>query len=347
MWGIFLRLLSFGLLDTGGILACCGGSICAICALCGLYKCSTLRVRDCACLKWCLRAAGSDDFDDFDLVIIIHEATFTSVAKRKSKIRVTAGRHKVQTHESNKATFHEALQIFIEQGTPCLLVELMDGRNVMASLKLDIVRNLLEGGRIVDKHFEMQTKSKGISSCRVKLTMHVENDIEAGKSLISDMNLSKSSEMILHQQLMKKDKLSGGSGDEEAKPTSQIQTLVSGLHGTLDLFGSLGSTQSVFVTMSCPAPRKYMLCVFKDEKEYSRGSKPTTVIDMFKILAVEEDPGRSDVFHVAYMDNQKKQHRLNLRRVDLPTGTWVELLSKLIKLIREERDARRKLQTPS
>lgn len=342
MFGFVLRLLSLGMVDGSGLALCCGGSICAICALFGLYRCSKLRMRDCSCIKWCMRATGTDEFDDFDLMVIAHEATFTSLSKKTTKVRLTAGIQQVQTNDSSKGIYQEALQISIEQGTPYLLIELMDGRTVLANLKVDILSGILKAAPVAEKEYRLHAKCKGITNPQVKLTMHNQSNADVEKSLLSEMNLSKKTEMLLHQQLLK-DKERTTDEEVDSKPKSPVQTLAAALKGQLDMFGSLGSYSTVYVAvLGPPQQRKYCLSIFKDEKEYSRGARPTTEVDLLKVVSVQEDPSRPDVFHINFVDNRKNRERLAFRRLDLPTGTWVELISKLIKLIREERDMAKK-----
>lgn len=357
MIGFTLRLLSFGLLDTGSMCALCGGGLCAILMLCGLYKCAQCRMRDCSCIKRLLRATGSDEFDDFSIMVIVHDATFTATSRKTTRIELCAGDHKISTSDTNKGIYQEALQMEIEQGSTHLVVRLMDYQTELAVAKLDIVQVILKNSApILEQEFTMKPKQKGITNPKVRLTMRLEKDGDQEKSLLSDMNLSKESEMLLQQALHRNAAQSGASlmkrgsmsnldaasaSNEPAKPLSALQTLVQGLKGNLDMFGTLGKSSRVWVEIQGPPlMKKYQLCIFPDSKESSRSTKPSQEVDVLKILSVQEDPGRSDVFIVNYMTNNKVKERLSFQRLDLPAQTWVELLTKLIKLVREERESK-------
>lgn len=342
MFGIVLRLLTFGLIDGGGICMCCGGVLVGVCTLCGIYKCSQLRLRDCCCVKWILRKTGSDSFDDFDLLVIVHEASFTSTSKRNARIRITAGRQQVQTNPSSKGVYQEGLQIFVEQGTPHLNVELLDGKTVLANLKLNIEDTILKAGSTREKDFSMQSKVKGFLNASVKVTMTVQSDADAETGLITDMHLSKESEVLLHQALQKaNDGHSTPRGGQTAEPKNAIEAIAFGLKGHLEMFGALGLQSSVFaVVQGPPLQRKYVFAIFKDEKDVAKGVAPHVQIDLLKMVSVQEDPSRRDVFMISYVDARKIRDRIAFRRVDLPSSTWVELLTKLIRLLREERESR-------
>lgn len=341
MIGLLLRLISMGMIDTGALWIWCGGSICAICALCGLYKCSHLRLRDCSCIKWCMRATGADEFDDFEVMVIVHEVLFSAPMKRNTRIRLTAGQHQVQTNDTRTHIYQEALQLCIEQGTQALLVELIDGRTVLASLKLPITEAFYDSERckIEQEHF-LKPKCKGISNPKVKLTIHSETNLDAERGLLSNMKLSKGSEIILQRQLLKDPTFFANDEAAVVRQQSPMKTLAHGLKGNLEMFGFLGSSENVFVAIQGPpTQRRYMLCVYKDEKDAARCGVPVVEVDFLKIMSVQVDASRTDVFQIHYKDAQKRQQQLAFRRLDLPTETWVELLTKIISIIRQERDS--------
>lgn len=290
-----------------------------------------------------MRSIGADQFDDFEIMVIVHEATFASTTKRTTRIRLSAGLQQVQTNVSTKGIYQEALQLTVEQGTQDLLIELLDGRSVIANMKIPILERIIQGKPIIEQEQTLRPKIKGLANPKLKLTIHKDTDLDAEKSLLSDMNLSKGSEMLLQQHLL----LVPKSDEANEKPLSAIQTLAVGLKGNLEMFGFLGSREVVHVAIrGPPAQRRYALCIFKDEKDATKSAKPALEVDFLKILSVQDDPGRPDVFQIHYMDARKCQQHLAFRRLDLPTGTWVELISKLIKLIREERDTGKKIQKP-
>lgn len=272
-------------------------------------------------------------------MVIVHDANFTATSKKTTMIRVTAGRQQIKTNESPKGIYQEPLQIFIEQGTQFLVVDLLESRTILAQIKIDVMTGVLKAGAIIERQYSLAPKVKGISNPRVKLTMHTGNDTDSEKGLLQDMNLSRESEMLLQQALLK-DKDRGGASRNSETPLNPAQALAMGIKGNLEMFAALGTHTKVYVAMlGPPAQKKFIFAVFEDEKTYSKGGKPTMEVELMKILSVQEDPSRPDVFLVNYVDSRKNRERLSFRRVDLPTSTWVELITKLIKLIRDEREA--------
>merc|ERR1719191_2060436 len=143
--GSIMRLgMGGGICDLTGLII---GGILATCAVCGLARCSGFRMRDCSCIKWCLRATGADSFNDFDMMILVHEALYTTNNRKLvTKVRITAGTQMVMTDPCKNGIFQQPLQIFVEQGTDKLVVELLDARDrkVLASLKLDVMSDILK-----------------------------------------------------------------------------------------------------------------------------------------------------------------------------------------------------------
>jgi len=286
-----------------------------------------------------LRSCGCDEYDDFDLMVMVHDANFTATSRKTTKVRITAGRQQIETNDNAKGIFQEPLQLAVEQGTQHIVVDLMESRTVMAQIKIDVMTEILQGGKIIEKEYSLKPKIKQLSNPRVKLSFHAGKDADVEKGLLSDMNLTKESAMILQQSLLKGKDRAGPSG-ATAEPLNPAQALAMGIKGNLEMFGTLGTCTKVYVAVSGPpATKKYIFSVFDDEKSHLKGEKPKLEVELMKILSVQEDPGRPDVFLVNYVDSRKNRERLSFRRLDLPTATWVELITKLIRLIREEREA--------
>merc|ERR1719359_306787 len=97
------------------------------------------RMRDCTCVKRLLRWTGTDEFDDFELMILVHEAIFEHKdAKITTVVRVTAGAQTVSTDPNTNGIFQQPLHVLVEQGTDHIVVDLIDTRSrVLATLPLD------------------------------------------------------------------------------------------------------------------------------------------------------------------------------------------------------------------
>jgi len=361
MIGILLQLFGIGGSGLPGesCFAVILGMCVATCAFCGFYKCTMFRCRDCYCCKRFMRVTGTDKFDDFEITVVVHEALFTaSKLKLCTKVRVKAGAHVVQTDESSKGIFQQPLQIFVEQGTRTIDVELMDSREkkVLAVKKLDVEKDVLnrEGkDKLQDILYSMKQKSKGLLNPKIRLTVLFEGDSAAEQGLLKQMDCSQESNLVLrHVQQMAEDacdlqhSMIDENGEIKPIPMSELELLVKGCAGPVDKFGSWGSRSTVYVGVQGPPDaKKFTLGIWRNQGDFASGAKPDTEVDLLKVLSVQPDPHprRSEVFVIQYVDPADKlKKRLTLKRIDRSRDVWVEILTKLIKLLHDEKDARKR-----
>lgn len=339
MIGLVLQFLTGGLFDSSFYVL--SGSVLACFAICGIYRCSQFRMRDCTCIKRFMRATGCDPFDDFEMLVVVHEAMFTATkVKMYTCVRVTAGVQTVMTSENGKGLFQETLSVFVEQGTDSVVIDLMDSRDrrVIGTLKMDVVKDLLEKAKGQEQTYLMKQKSKGVLNPKVRLSIHLDSGDGLEKGLLSDTGMSKETDMLIRTQLLQTS--STLSEDEKRKGISKSELIAKGFKaGPLEMFGSWGSKETVWVAIRSPTQqvRKYTFCIFKDEKEQQKGSQPKIEVDLLKILSVQPDPGRPEVFVLSYMDKEKGKKMLTFRRIDRSRDIWVEMFNLLITMIREEK----------
>eukprot|EP00434_Breviolum_minutum_P009635 symbB.v1.2.008484.t1/scaffold535.1/size190655/4 len=353
MIGLILRsLFGFGVDGTYCMVA--GGAIVSLCAICGLYRCcSSCRMRDCGCCKRCLRKTGIDTFDDFELLVVVHEALYTSgKAKSNVCVRITAGMQSAATSENSKGVFHESLSILVEQGTDVVVVELWDirERRSLASMKFDPKKDLLHSddlGR--EKVYHMKQKAKGLLNPRVRLSVHLDTEEGMEKGLLQDVDMSRETDMMLRSQLQKAqaNERARGSQQEESgkdgsgKELSKVELFAKGCAGPLDQFGSWGRRESVWIAVRGPPDQKrYTLCIYKDESSCNKGGNPEVEVELLKVLSVQPDPARSEVFIINYLEKNKVKQRMTFSRIDRARDIWVEMLTLLITMIREEKEAK-------
>jgi len=356
MIGLVCRLMGFG--GGGGLCAVVLGALVAICALFGINRCMRWRMRDCACIKRCMRASGADKFDDFEMMVHVHEVLYTpSKAKLSTMVRVTAGPHLVKTDEVSKGIVQQMLQIFVEQGTDVVLFELLDSRErkVLASMKLDTMKDILEvKGIVSEKIYTMKQKSKGVLNPRIKLTIVPHSDSEVEKGLLANIGHGTSSEtsLMLRQQLHKatlvhKATLGACSSDEDAFKgfSSELDLLAKGCAGPLDMFGSWGSRTRVYVAVRGPPDMKrYFMGIWKDKSDFDKGVKPNPEIDLLRVMSVQPDPARTEVFMLQYLDQDKVKKKMQFRRLDRARDVWVEMFQLLIKQVHERKDRNKEKQ---
>ncbi|CAJ1414762.1 unnamed protein product [Effrenium voratum] len=354
MIGLLMRsVFGFGGFMEGGSMLMMGGALVGICAICGLWKCRNCRMRDCGCIKRCLRNTGVDKFDDFELMIVVHEALFTGgKAKSNVCVRITAGLECVQTGENSKAVYHESLSILVEQGTDTVVVELWDvrERRSLASVKFDPMKDLLNSedlGR--EKVFSMKQKTKGLLNPRVRLSIHLDTDEGMEKGLLQDVDMSRETDMLLRSQLQKAQANERARGSREEgvakdappqKELSKVELFAKGCAGPLDQFGSWGSRDQVWIAVRGPPDQKrYSLCIYPDESHCNKGGDPALEVDLLKVLSVQPDPARAEVFIINYVEKNKVKQRLTFSRIDRARDIWVEMLTLLITMIREDKEA--------
>lgn len=333
-------LLGFGSCDIIGALL---APMLACCAIFGVYKCMNFHIRDCACMKRWFRMTGVDVFDDFELFVVAHEALYTaSTHKLSTHVRLSAGRQKVSTDPSSKGIFQQPLSLLVEQGTDTILVELMDsGSRILANLKFDVAQDILNNKEAIrEKVFVMKQKNKGLINPRIKLTIRKESTFEEEGLLASVMtSASPATNMLLRDQLQKEVSRS----QEDGRPLSELELLARSCAGRLELFGDWGKIVSVFVAvLGPPQQKKHVLGVWEDQLQYQKGVRPKNEIDLMKVLSVQPDPARPEVFLVNSVKADKTRTLSTFRRVDRSRDVWVEMISLLIKKLREEKETKKK-----
>lgn len=333
-----------------GIVGLIGGCF----AMCGIAKCcracGRCRVRDCSCIKWWMRKTGTDTFDDFEALILVHEVQILTRGKKFSMfVRVTAGDHKVETEES-KGVFQQPLAIFVEQGTPSVKVECINCRSkqVISSLKLDAVQDILRSRKTHApcEVFAMKQKHKDVMNPKITLTIKkdYQKELEKGAMLVQGMGVSKETGVLLQHQA---DQTDGSTTCTEGGVSSEVDLLMRGSSGPLLMFGSWGSTTKVYVAVQYKSDtRRFHFGVWKDRQEFDKGNPPKLDIDLMKVFSVQPDPNRKEVFVIEYAPAEKERKRVMMQRLDLTRDAWVEILQLLIKTIRNHReDNRKKLKT--
>lgn len=341
MIGLLIETMMGGMIRgalAGPCMLCAG--VAAIFAICGCVKCMRCSMRDCACWKRILRTTGHDEFDDFELMMLVHEAVFERrEAKLSTVVRVTAGRHSVRTDPSSNSIYQQPLHIMVEQGTENIAVELLDSRDrVLATLLLGVMDDVLQVGHQPEQIFTMKQKDKHIRHPRIKLTMDVQaddsdDDMEKGGLLIGG---SSDVDSLVRLQLAKareEGKALGGEG------LSEFDVLKQACAGPLELFTSLGKTSNVYV--SIVNAKRLVLGIWGDKRNFDAKKRPMQEVDLLRIQSVQSDPSRIHVFVINYFDESRVRQSFTFRRVDRGRDVWVEIIHLLVQKVRDARDNRR------
>lgn len=330
-------------------------AIASVVAICGCLKCSSFlsscRLRNCALVKHFLLCLGFDSNDDFELMVLAHEAGWSSESKfSQTMVKVTAGCHTVKTgvspaqsgNGSSLFIWQQPLHITVEQGTEQVVVELLSESGVLlAMLKIPVSSILDEFNLQPERMYQMAQKGKGVKNPNIKLTMVVSGEDDAEKGLL--IGEASSDVSILVRQQLKKVKMAHQS--EEG--VSEMDVLKDACAGPLELWEGLGDTKTVFVAaMGPPVTRKWTLGLWKDKKHYDDKKRPVQEISLTKIQSIQADPHRNHVFFVNFYDDRKVRQALTFRRMDRNRDVWVEILHLLVMKAREasKNDKRMKTQ---
>lgn len=314
---------------------------CALPMCCWWVRSKACNFRNCWCFKRVMRRTGVDKFNDFEFMMLIHEARHNNKGQMSTSMRVNAGGIVMDTDANTHSIFQQSFLVFAEQGTESVDVSLIDafGRE-MAILKLDPVKDILEHTNgVSEKVFSMKANWQSVGAAQVVLTMKLERRKEAtsaeeAKPLVGDVQ-SVQVEFLLREQLQKV------GWREEVPAGRQVTELAKACLGPVDVFSSWGSTQVSTMSVSGPPDRRrWTLGLWSDRAALEKGEAGDVEVDVMRIAAVQADPGRSEVFVIFYVDNNRVQHELMLRRRDRSRDVWVELLKMLISTLRDLKQQR-------
>jgi len=318
-------------------------SLVALTAICAC--CKRCKLRDCACCKRCLRATGQDPFDDFELMLVVHQVLCEKsgglagghhgvFASTKTNVQVSAGAHSVQSEPSSNGIFQQPLHITVEQGTEVVTIDWLKvvpltGAVVLSTLTLNIVDDVLKPKHESEHAYAMKQKGKGIQNAKIKLTLSVEGAADCEKGLIDHSESSDVNDLVrLHLA-----KAQGSSG-----AVTELQLLQQACAGPLECFEGLGRSKRMYVAiLGPPHSRHWMFGVWNDQHEFESNKKPVKMIDLMRLQSVSPDPSRHHVFVINYFDELRVRQALTLRRIDRARDVWVEVLLRFVQKIHESR----------
>jgi len=352
MMGLIAGMVGGGMLRSVlagpcAIFAAIMAGIVALVALCGCVRCyrciASCKMRDCLCCKRFLRATGQDEYDDFELMMVVHKVSFDGLAQRKlaMSVRVTAGAHCVATDSNSNGIFQQPLHIMMEQGTEVVIIELLDkSRRALATLELDVTKDVLDTAHhYQDLCYNMTQKggmfSKGVPNPKINLTLSIQSEADVEKSLLTGVN-SAVEDLVAIQ--LRKAGLQGGQ-------VTEVQMLKQACAGPLECFERLGKTQTYYVGIrGPPSSRRWTFGMWHDQKEFDAGVQPFIEVDMMRIQSIQADPSRHHVFALHYFDEHRMAKTLTFRRIDRARDVWVEILLRLKKCLDRDREEKKKNQ---
>mmetsp|Transcript_6423 Transcript_6423/g.14050 ORF Transcript_6423/g.14050 Transcript_6423/m.14050 type:complete len:344 (+) Transcript_6423:148-1179(+) len=304
--------------------------------LCGCVWCSRWRLRDWFCCKCLLRFVRYDGFDDFELRVMVHEATYGKLNK-KTYVKITAGHHVAKTEPSGTGKFYEKMDVFVEQGTRNIKFDLMDARgNVLAQLRLNTVKDILEAkGSSEERVFTMKPKNKNVVNPKLTLTMFMNMEEDVETPLIADGSSEMNILLLQHISKTARERRTMHGSEE---PMTEIETLREAGSGHAELFRGISKTESVYLAiLGPPISRRWTLGLWSDEKDFQSRRSGMLEVDMLKIQSIQPDSVRNKVFIVNYFDDSRILQKLTIRSVDTNRDVWVEILSRLVGIAHDQR----------
>jgi hypothetical protein len=282
---------------------------------------------------------GHDQFDDFELTILVHEALFEKKeAKLTTKVRVSAGHHTVKTDPNSNGIFQQPVHVTVEQGTHTIMIDLLDSHDrVLATLPLDTMEQVL-GPKGVQSEvvYTMKQKGKGIRNPKIKLTMICSSASDEESNILT--GVSTEVDIFMRQQLQKAQQ----QGTAETG-MSEIDMLKDGCAGPLELFEGLGKTTNVYAAIiGPPTSRRWALGIWNDKHRFDAKSRAIQEVELLKVQSVQADPSRHHVFLLNYVDESRHRQALTFRRIDRARDVWVEMLHVLVQKVHEQKQATRK-----
>lgn len=303
----------------------------------GLCGKGSFKARDLGGVKRLCRLVGVDRFDDFEFLLVVHDASFEYAKKKfNTEVRVKAGEHSVVTSESSNGSFQQPFSIFVEQGARAVRVELVDTsrQRVVSVVDLDITKDILAAFRdpVSAKLYTMTQKNKAVINPRIRLSIEVEDSeaVEAGL-------------------------LPGKQEDENdfanepmatVADTPEQQRMVNSLQGLAERYDGQ-EDETVFLAMVGPPHyKRYFLTVWKDEQSFLEGRNYDDKVDLLKVRSVQPSSRGEHIFEVNYAKESAQDKRQMLfGSLDRPRDAWTEPLIALIEARHEAKASKRQSQS--
>jgi len=340
--------------------------------LCIAKVCCGCKMRDCRCIKRCLRCCCIDRFDDFHLMIAIEEIAYPSEAAIPVLVEFSAGRNSERTPLSSSRTPGDQFVLFVEQGTVFLKVTLRGKNDQVLGTKMEAMREILEEADhgVHQESFDIETTLEEAPTITVGVAFRIYHDVSTNRDPNSDLEKKMALMMqcrLAHFDLpAEAERVASGIISEQQAAGLDVQVLPRGIvtaqpslssfgnlmlacHGLVDIFTSWGAPETVYLGVKGPPSiRRFALCIFPDADAFTENNDCSKEIELVKIQSIHRDPSRDDVFAVVYSRSSKSADfglgdvEVAFRKVDRSRDEWVEMLRHLVVEYREQKLQRRK-----
>lgn len=314
---MFAQFSSFSVPDVAGLVVAPCLAVCAILGVCQFGA----GLREIRFIKSALWALGIDQFEDFVLLVTVHELVLGSKGQEdhgKMMVRLTAGPQQVATDYSRDGRYKQALSLLVEQGTQAILFEALDSQSkVLARLRFDVKTQILEAEEdIYQQVFPMKQRNKKATNPRLLLSMRQDSGEES--SLVE---------------------LGLGQRYSQEAPPSELEQAVRKVWGPVQWLSERGEEKVHLAVVGPPTQRKWTLGLWETQYKFQKGQQAKVSVDVMRISGVYPDPGQKDVFVVSYTTPDKKQQALQFRKAERPRDAWVDNMVTCIQQIRQDLEA--------
>merc|ERR1719277_1996777 len=128
---------------------------------------------------------------------------------------------------------------------------------------------------------------------------------------------------------------------------SSLELVAKACEGPVHVYGAWGSKKDVFLGVVAPSPgagTEWSIGIWSTEHEFKRGGNPTETISILRVMSIQPETQRPEVFLVNFMITRTQKQRLVFERIDRSRNLWVEMLMLLTELVHQERIEKRKKQ---
>lgn len=278
---------------------------------------------------------GHDSFDEFELMVLVHEAMMDHPKNETltTTVQVTSGTHCVMTIANKGSVFQQPLHITVGQGTKHIVVDLLKTSNLkkLATMKID-VDDIMSGACLQPEVvYKMSQLAKSCFNPKIRLTMVTSSADDPEQGLLT--HSARSDTSILVQQQLKKAQMNCGH-----EGASQMDVLKEASVGPLELFEGYGKMRNVYAAViGPPIAGKWFLGIWKSQRDYEDMAPAFKEVSLLRIQSTQEDLKRSHVFIVNFFDQHSRvPETLTFRSVDRSRDVWVNILHKLVLRAREQ-----------
>jgi len=280
--------------------------------------------------------------------VMVAKLKFTAASGLGTLVRLTADDQVTQTDVSYDKAFYEVFRLFIPQGTEEVVVELMDEdeSTVYASLVLDPILDLRLGTDAPgfdEQELTMDELRDDMTRAKIVIGFFADDGDKRFDDIIARTDGGVDQATVEHYLERARQSLESSGDDDEKAAPSQLEVSAWACTGPVVVWSQLGSRREAFLGVrGPPTTGDWQLGVWLDRESFEKGMDAFESINLLRVVAVQAEPSRSDMFIVVYMLTRTQKQRLVCQRLDRSREVWVEMLKVVVQFVHEMRAKRLK-----